>query len=167
MPRLFPPGEERKWEKSIRRCQTAGKSHKREEKRILEATSILNGYLKDWPRVEQVFRLRRWRAGVEEPAYGITSLPEKSASPESLLAISRRHWAIENSLHYVRDVTLREDFCRTRNRHKAQTLAAFRNTVIALTRRQGFSCIPEGLEYFAEHRTQAIHAITTIRKRTE
>jgi predicted transposase YbfD/YdcC len=91
---------------------------------------------------------------------------KKPASPESPPSISRRHWAIENSPRHVRDVTLREDFRRARNLHKAQTLASFRNTVLALVRRQSFSHVPEGLEFFAEHRTQAIRAIMTTGKRT-
>ena len=41
--------------------------------------------------------------------YAITSLSADEAGPECLLALSRGHWGIENKLHYVRDVTWRED----------------------------------------------------------
>ncbi|MCL4814955.1 MAG: ISAs1 family transposase, partial [Vicinamibacteraceae bacterium] len=35
--------------------------------------------------------------------------------PARLLQLSREHWAIENSLFHVRDVTFREDACRVRS----------------------------------------------------
>jgi predicted transposase YbfD/YdcC len=38
-----------------------------------------------------------------ETVYAITSLTAERASAEQLLALSRAHWRIENSLHYVRD----------------------------------------------------------------
>jgi predicted transposase YbfD/YdcC len=44
-----------------------------------------------------------------EVVYGITSLSPARANAQRLLALVRDHWRIENSLHYVRDVTLGED----------------------------------------------------------
>lgn len=67
-----------------------------------------------------------------EIAYGITSLSPEEASATKLLALNRRHWSIENSLHYVRDVTLREDACRVRKGNAPQVLAALRNATIHL-----------------------------------
>ena len=70
-----------------------------------------------WPGLAQVARVerRRWIRGREsvELAYLITSLPADEAAPEQLLQLIRDHWAIENRLHYVRDVTFLEDRCRT------------------------------------------------------
>jgi predicted transposase YbfD/YdcC len=115
--------------------------------------------------VAQVFRIVRRRDASEETAYGITSLSVGVASAERLLEISRRHWSIENSLHYVRDVTFLEDRCRTRSRNKAQILAAFRNYAITLIRQNKFKCVHEGFEYFADDRTRAINAV--MMKKTE
>ena len=44
-----------------------------------------------------------------ETVYLITSLAEERAGPRWLLTVNRGHWAIENRLHYVRDVTFEED----------------------------------------------------------
>jgi hypothetical protein len=44
-----------------------------------------------------------------EIIYGITSLSTEHAGPERILALNRKHWSIENRLHWVRDVTFDED----------------------------------------------------------
>ena len=44
----------------------------------------------------------------------ITSLDAREAAPVHLAAYVRRHWTIENKVHYVRDVTYREDSSRVR-----------------------------------------------------
>jgi hypothetical protein len=44
----------------------------------------------------------------------------------------RRHWHIENRLHWPRDVTLGEDACQVRSGHAPQALAALRNCVVGL-----------------------------------
>ena len=65
-------------------------------------------------------------------------------------------------LHYVRDVTCREDQARTHAGHAPQVLAAFRNTALTLIRRLGYKVV-EGFEHFAEHRLAAIEAVRGAR----
>jgi len=58
-------------------------------------------------------------------AYYISSLP---GNARRLLAASRRHWGIENSLHWVLDVAFDEDRCRVRKgqcRRELRYLAAY------------------------------------------
>jgi hypothetical protein len=138
------------------------KAHGRLEERSLEATPLLGAYL-DWPGVGQVFRLERRRRinGKEsvEVARGITSLSPKRADAGRLLKLSRGHWCVENRLHWVRDVTLREDECRVRHKGIAQGLAALRNAVVRLLRKSGMFPIVAAIEFFAEHRDAAIEAV--------
>ena len=49
-----------------------------------------------------------------------------------MVAAIRAHWAIENSLHWVLDVTFREDECRVRNRTAAQNFAMLRKIALDL-----------------------------------
>ena len=109
----------------------------------------------------QIARLERRREsrGREsvETAWLITSLPPDRADPERLLGLARAHWAIENRLHHVRDVSFNEDRCRTRA--GARPLATLRNLAITLIRRSGVP-IPEARENFREHRASAIQAVT-------
>lgn len=130
--------------------------------RRLEATASLNKYL-DWPGVGQVFRIeRRRRKGDKESVEvvcGITSLSTHQADAARLLALSREHWNIENRLHWVRDVTLREDECRVRHPVIAQTLACLRNAAIRLLRATRRNPMVAAVEYFAEHRDKAIEQV--------
>lgn len=83
-----------------------------------------------------MFRLTRERTEggrtTREVSYGITSLPRGRADARHLLGLVRRHWGIENRLHYVRDMTLGEDACRVRSGAGPQVLAGFRNAAIHL-----------------------------------
>lgn len=93
----------------------------------------------DWPGAAQVARIQRTRQIGDrvstEVAYVVTSLSIAEAGPARLLALSRGHWAIENKLHWVRDVTMKEDRCRVRA--GARALATIRNLVLSLIRARG------------------------------
>lgn len=55
-------------------------------------------------------------------------------SAESFAKAARSHWAIENRLHWVLDVTFREDDCRVRKDHAPHNFAALRKFALALLR---------------------------------
>ena len=114
-----------------------------------------------WPGAAQVARIERTRETggkiSTEIAYIVTSLTAAEAGPRRLLDLSRTHWAIENRLHYVRDVSFNEDRCRVRA--GARALAAIRNLVLQLIRSRGMS-VPEARENFREDRAEAIAAVT-------
>ena len=119
----------------------------RHERGRLWASTDLEGY-HDWPVVEEVCKVERRREAAgkvtTEVAYAVTGLgPE--VGPAELLAIWRGHWAIENRLHHVRDVTLGEDASRVRTGAAPQVMAALRNVTIALLRRAGYRNIAAGL----------------------
>jgi predicted transposase YbfD/YdcC len=63
----------------------------------------------------------------------ISSLP---ASPGQILAATRAHWSIENNLHWMLDVILREDLCQTRKKHAALNLGTIRKLALGLLKRQ-------------------------------
>jgi len=122
----------------------------------------------DWAGVAQVCRITRERIvrgkKTIETVHAITSLTPEQAGPEKLLVLARAHWGIENRLHYVRDVTCREDQARTHVGAAPQVLAAFRNTALTIIHRLGYKVV-EGFEHFAEHRLAAIDAVQV--RRTE
>jgi predicted transposase YbfD/YdcC len=101
----------------------------------VRTTAILTLHQK-WPGLAQGLEITRERtvkgATTVEVVYGMTSLLPEEADAERLSGLVRDHWGIENSLHYVRDVTLGEDACRVRKGSAPQVLAAVRNAIIHL-----------------------------------
>src|SRR3712207_1467702 len=55
--------------------------------------------------------------------------------PAVLVQAIRRHWSIENALHWVLDVTFREDDSRVRDRAAARNLALLRKIALNLVAR--------------------------------
>lgn len=48
----------------------------------------------------------------------------------------REHWGVENALHWVLDVSFREDDCRIRQGYGAQNMAVLRHMALNLLRRE-------------------------------
>jgi len=65
--------------------------------------------------------------------YYISSLP---GDPERLLHIVRRHWAIENELHWVLDVAMNEDHSRVRKDQAPENLAVLRHIALNLLKQE-------------------------------
>lgn len=135
------------------------------EKRDIRVSTEMNGYLKEWPLVEQVAELTRTvtvrKTGKvsQEIVYLITPLTPAEATPRMLLTFVRGHWSIENSSHYVRDVTFGEDRSRLRTGSAPQILATLRNLALTLIHRSGSSHIAATRRHFASHPCNAFHLL--------
>jgi len=53
---------------------------------------------------------------------------------ETFAKAARSHWTIDNSLHWVLDVTFREDDCRVRKDHAPHNFATLRKFALSLLR---------------------------------
>ena len=109
--------------------------------------------------MRQGFELTRGRTirgkKTVEVVYGVTSLSPDRADATTLLKLVRDHWTIENELHYVRDVTLREDACRVRSGNAPHVLAALRNAVVHLLAGIDASSTPEAIKVLQLHPERA------------
>ena len=68
-----------------------------------------------------------------ERRYFLTSL---GCDAERFTQAVRQHWGIENSLHWVLDVSFREDDCRIRQNNGAQNMALLRHVALNLIRQE-------------------------------
>jgi predicted transposase YbfD/YdcC len=133
------------------------RGHGRTERRTIR-TAPAAGV--DFPGAAQFFRILRYRGGLDgvrtskEVVFGITSLPADLAGPEHLNHYARSHWAVENSEHYVRDVTFGEDASQVRTGQLPHVMAAIRNLVIGAFRQQGHTNIAHARRHYgyAPHR---------------
>ena len=66
-----------------------------------------------------------------ELRYFLTSCGD---DPAVLVRAIRRHWSVENGLHWVLDVGFREDASRVRERNAARNLALLRKIALNLAR---------------------------------
>ena len=72
---------------------------------------------------------------------GVTSLSAREAGPEHLAGYVRGQWTIENKIHWVRDVTFREDESQVRKGLRFRVMATLRNLTIGLLRQAGYTRI--------------------------
>ena len=134
---------------------THGVHGSRYEERRLWASPVLNAYLADlleWPDIHQVIRMERLctERGVttRQVRHLITSLSVEVPA-RHLLRLARGHWAIENRLHYVRDVTCDEDASAIRSGSAPEVMAALRNAHLALLRTAGWRNIAQAHRHYA------------------
>ncbi|OUC96491.1 hypothetical protein [Streptosporangium minutum] len=87
----------------------------------------------------------------KEIVYGITSLPAALAPPAHLNHYERTHRGVENRLHWVRDVTFREDNSQVRTGTAPRALAGFRNLAISTARLAGRADIAHARRDLLDH----------------
>jgi len=118
-----------------------------------------------FPAAAQVAQLRRTttRAGKKtvEVVYLVTSADHRTAPPQVLAAWVQGHWAIENRLHWVRDVTYDEDRSQVRTGNAPHVMASLRNAAITVLRLAGWTNIAQANRHHAYHPSQAITCLTT------
>ena len=91
---------------------------------------------KKWKGLRSVVMVKRerqlWNKRTTEVCFYITSL-----EPDAVVLASfiRGHWGIENSLHWVLDVTFKEDSSRIRRGHGPENMGLIRRLCINLLKR--------------------------------
>ena len=125
---------------TISHYQSLEKDHGRIETRQamwVNDLSWLDKKLRDhWPKLAGIGMIERQReingtVSIER-AYYIGS--QGITSAESFAQAARDHWGIENSLHWVLDITFREDDCRVRKDQAPHNFASLRKFALALLR---------------------------------
>ena len=122
-----------------------------------------------FPGAAQVFRIRREVSDLAgrqlsmQVVHGVTSLTAESANAASLAGWVRRHWGIENKIHWVRDVVFHEDHQHAYRGASAHTTAIMHNLAISLLRLAGTTEIRRATEYIAADRTRILPILAASR----
>jgi len=119
--------------------RTVEKGHGRIEERawwVIDDPAVLSSLNADgaWPGLASVAMVERERRLGEtvqrETHYFIASVAGAARVGQAV----RFHWGIENQLHWVLDIAVREDECRVRVGHAAQNFAILRHLALNLLR---------------------------------
>ncbi len=151
---------DRPWREHV----TVTKGHGRLEQRTLTCTDDLDDYL-TWPGVHQVLRRHCERTILHTGAvsnavtYALTSLAASETSAAELAALWRGHWAIENRVHYVRDVTFGEDAHQMHTGGAPEALAALRNAIMNRLRAAGWTNVAAALRHYANAVPEALQFV--------
>jgi predicted transposase YbfD/YdcC len=139
------------------------RGHGRTERRTLKITAVARGLA--FPHAAQAIQITRRRKvkgkWSRQTCYAVTSLGVTQASPSQLAAIIRGHWAIEDRLHWVRDLDFDEDRSQIRTGNGPQIMAALRNLVVTILRLAGARNIAAALRY---HTRRSSRPLWTIMK---
>jgi predicted transposase YbfD/YdcC len=124
--------------------QELDKGHSRIERRTyytLNDTECINK--DEWSSVAGIGMVIRERQVIHRDAEGEiideeptvetqTYIISRQMSAEEFGCYSRKHWAIENSLHWVLDDVLREDRCTSRKKHATENIGLMRKIIYNL-----------------------------------
>jgi predicted transposase YbfD/YdcC len=137
------------------------RGHGRTERRTLKATAVARGLA--FPHAAQAIQITRRRKvkgkWSRETCYAVTSLGAAQASPRQLAAITRGHWAIEDRLHWIRDLDFDEDRSQIRTGNGPRIMAALRNLVVTILRLAGAKNIAAALRYHARRPSRPLWVI--------
>ena len=123
----------------IRSSTTENAGHGRVERRVCDVLSEEHiiarlRHKNNWLNLETIVRVAATRTSQKTgevttaTRYYICSL--KDPSPERIQTAVRAHWGIENGLHWVLDMAMREDASRIRTDHAPANMAVLRHIAL-------------------------------------
>jgi len=122
----------------------------RTELRSVSVSDNLEGISDEWVGLKQLISIHRMvnKKGnkTEETAYFISS---KQSNAFEYIEGIRLHWAIENSLHYVKDVTLKEDASKIRTGNAPQNISTLKNISINIFRNNQYNNMAQAMRLVA------------------
>jgi predicted transposase YbfD/YdcC len=138
----------------IRCFQQTEKTRNRLINRTIEVFTAPSSLDSRWIGVNCVMKI--FRSGTrgkhdyesDSATYYISSLsPTSSLIPLGI----RRHWTIENRLHWVKDVVTKEDISPTLQGKASTNISLIKSWVINLLRVHGFDSITEALDHMSNN----------------
>lgn len=125
------------------------KNRGRDETRYIEVYDNPSGSLRNWDNINSIIKMVRQRDNKETTHYYISSLDPLKEGAYGFMEYIRLHWSIENSLHYVKDTSLKEDATKTYEDNGATVMGIIRNMCINCFRKAGELSITNAITMLA------------------
>ena len=127
---------------AVSRHETVEKNHGRIETRIVTATDNIAWLRKrhNWPGLNSIIMVESVREIGTHPGATIERetrfyIASTAANAEAQGTAVRRHWSIENSLHWVMDMVFRDDECRIRKNNAPANFTTIKHMASNILRR--------------------------------
>jgi predicted transposase YbfD/YdcC len=125
-------------------------SHGRQVQRSVSVLTPTTGIEPVWVGVKRIIKVERTglrnRKPFEEKVFYISSLTENATKFAYRI---RAHWHVENRLHWVKDVVLKEDESLLCGGHALINFGILRTIAMNVFRKEGFSSITNGIRSLA------------------
>jgi len=125
--------------KNLSSCIDYDKGHGRLETRECFVCNDVQ-WLRDrhpyWKTIHSIIKINSTREfqdskkTTQETRYYISSL--KNTAPNAVLQAIRQHWGVENTLHWILDMSFNEDYSRIRKENAPQVMAIIRHIALNL-----------------------------------
>jgi predicted transposase YbfD/YdcC len=125
-------------------------SHGRTVERSVSVFAAPAEILTKWIGINSVIMVNRTGTRAQKPfTETVYYLSSQRLPADSYMALIRSHWAIENRLHWVKDVTFSEDYPPRLGGHAPVNWAIFFSWIVTLIRRAGIRTVPQALRLWA------------------
>lgn len=133
--------------------ETKDSQRGRQECRKIFVYKNIEGISSEWTALQRLIRVERYVSvggkTRHETAYYISSIRKNNA--KYFGRYIRNHWGIENRLHWVKDVIMKEDTSKTAGGMAAENISILRNIAINLFRLDGFDSIKHATQLYANN----------------
>lgn len=135
---------------AISSAKILDESHGRSIERSVSVFAAPIQLLSKWHDLKTVIMVHRTgtrdQKDFTETVYYLSS---QELSADTFLALIQKHWAIENRLHWVKDVTFKEDYPPRLGGHAPVNWAILFTWIITIVRRVGVRTVPQALRLWA------------------
>lgn len=134
---------------------TIEKNKGRLEARRIFVFDNLEGISEEWIGLKRLVRVDREvyskKRAYTEISYYISSLAINATKFNKGI---RSHWGIENKLHWVKDVTFKEDSSKIKTGYAPENMSIIRNIVINVLRKNGYKNLAQATRLLSNSITQ-------------
>lgn len=135
---------------AISHASVLDSSHGRSVERSVRVFAAPVEILTKWIGVKSVIMVNRTGTRAEKPfTETVYYLSSQFLLADTYMTLIRGHWAIENRLHWVKDVTFSEDYPPRLSGLAPVNWAIFFTWIVTLVRRAGIRTVPQALRLWA------------------